>query len=88
VKTLWPSADDLVVDTPEIPAAPVVITPDRVYRPGERRGPQTTEFWLTLLTVGGSVAGFLSHVLPGPWAAMAVAVSTAAYNLSRGLAKG
>jgi hypothetical protein len=74
---------------PEIPAAPVVIVPDRVYPPGQapRRGPQTTEFWLTMVTVGGSIAGVLAHVLPGPWGAVAAAVATAAYNVSRGVAK-
>jgi hypothetical protein len=74
---------------PEIPAAPVVITPDRIYPPGQppRRGPQTTEFWLTLATLVGSAAGVLAHVVTGPWGALAAAVATAAYNISRGVAK-
>jgi hypothetical protein len=65
---------------PDVLAAPVTITP---VKPGTR----TTEFWLTLLVNGAAVAGGLAHVLPGPWAAVAAAVATAAYSLSRGLAK-
>ena len=74
---------------PEIPAAPVVIVPDRVYPPPPppRRGPETSEFWLTLVTLCGTLAGVLAHVLPGAWGAVAAAVATAAYNVSRGVAK-
>jgi hypothetical protein len=78
---IWPSADDLVMDAP-ILAAPVVIT-----RVRERRGPQTTEFWMSVVTIAGSIAGVAAHVLPGAWAAVAAAIASAAYSVSRAAAK-
>lgn len=61
-------------------AAPVVIS--RVVTPPPRRGWYTSEFWVTL----GVVAGAIMHVVPPTWS-FPIAILTAAYNLSRGLAK-
>lgn len=50
-------------------------------------GIRTTELWLAVLTDVGAVAAAAAGVLPARWAAVASAVSTAAYSLARGLAK-
>lgn len=52
-----------------------------------RRGYQTTEFWITVLTVIGALAAALAGDLSPQYAAFATAISTAAYALSRGLTK-
>jgi hypothetical protein len=52
-----------------------------------RRGYKTTEFWVTLLALVGLVASSASAHLPPRYAAIGVSVSTAAYAISRGLAK-
>jgi predicted acyltransferase len=53
------------------------------YKPGYR----TTEFAVTVLTAVGALAAALAGQLSPRWAAIAAAVSVAAYAISRGLAK-
>lgn len=50
-------------------------------------GIKTTELLVTVLADVGLVAFSISGALPAKWASVAVAVSTAAYAISRGLAK-
>lgn len=50
-------------------------------------GYTTTEFAVTVLTVVGFVAFAVADKLPARYAALATAVSAAAYALSRGIAK-
>lgn len=52
-----------------------------------KSGLLTTEFWATLLVNLGLVAAAISGNLPPKWAAVASAVSAAAYSISRGLTK-
>lgn len=47
----------------------------------------TTEFWITVLNIVGLVAAASVDVLPPRYAAIATAVVTALYTISRGLAK-
>lgn len=51
------------------------------------RGWQTSEFWMTALSHLGVILAAASGVLPAKYAALAVAASQVAYNVSRGLAK-
>jgi len=50
-------------------------------------GYTTTEFWATVLTSVGAVAAQIAGFLPDPWGAVVAGISTAAYAISRGLAK-
>jgi hypothetical protein len=50
-------------------------------------GIRTTEFWVTVATEVGIVAAALAGNLSPRYAALATAVSGAAYALARGLAK-
>lgn len=50
-------------------------------------GVQTTEFLVTALTAVGAVVASAADVLPARYAAIAAAVSTGLYAISRGLAK-
>lgn len=50
-------------------------------------GIYTTEFWITVLTAIGMVVASVADWLPDKYAAIAIAVSTAAYAIARGLAK-
>lgn len=50
-------------------------------------GYKTTELLLSVLTIVGSVAFAIADKLPARYAAVASAVSAAAYALSRGLTK-
>jgi hypothetical protein len=52
-------------------------------------GWKTTEFWLTLTVVGGSVLTELSHVniLPPKYAGLAAAVAAGLYAVGRGIKK-
>jgi hypothetical protein len=50
-------------------------------------GFRTTEFLLAVLTAVGTTAASLAGVLSPRWAAVASAVATFAYSLSRGIAK-
>jgi hypothetical protein len=50
-------------------------------------GYKTTEFYATLAANVGVLGAALSGVLSPKYAAIAAAVSVAAYNVSRGLAK-
>lgn len=59
------------------PSSPTNLTP----------GWQTSEFWMTALSHLGVILAASSGVLPAKYAALAVATSQVAYNLSRGLAK-
>lgn len=50
-------------------------------------GMKSSEFWVTLASVVGLAAASIAGSLPGKWAAIASVVATAAYAVSRGLAK-
>lgn len=50
-------------------------------------GWKTSEFWMTALSHAGVLLAAAAGVLPPKYAALAVAASQVAYNLSRGLAK-
>lgn len=50
-------------------------------------GYKTTEFWVALLVSLGVLVAALADQLPPKYAALASAVSGAAYAISRGLAK-
>lgn len=52
-----------------------------------KAGYKTTEFWITLCSIIGLVASSAAASLSPRYAAIGVAISTAAYALSRGLAK-
>jgi len=52
-----------------------------------KSGWKTTEFWVTALAVVGLVASAATSSLNPKYAAIGAAVSTAAYAISRGLAK-
>lgn len=52
-----------------------------------RKGYQTTEFWVTVLSIIGLVASSASASLSPKYAAVGASVSAAAYAISRGLAK-
>lgn len=50
-------------------------------------GWKTSEFWMHMLVLVGSVATTAAGILPAKIAAIAATVSTVAYSLARGLAK-
>lgn len=50
-------------------------------------GWQTSEFWMTALSHAGVLLAAASGILPSKYAALVVAASQFAYNISRGLAK-
>ena len=52
-----------------------------------KAGWKTTEFWVTALSILGLVVSAASAGLSPKWAAVGASVSTAAYAISRGLAK-
>jgi hypothetical protein len=71
---------------PTVAVLPAVVTPEVV-----RRGWRTSEFWLTIAIVGlNHLLGALQHQ-PGPIGmiaqAMADALATGAYAVSRGMVK-
>lgn len=50
-------------------------------------GWKTSEFWVTSLSIIGLVASSVAASLTPRYAALGVAISVAAYSVSRGLAK-
>lgn len=60
---------------------PILAAPVEINR--VKSGVRTTEFWVTLAAMATAVA---QHV-PAPWGWVTMAVASAAYSLSRGLAK-
>ena len=50
-------------------------------------GYKTTEFYVALLTIVGATIAALAGNLSPKYAALAAAISTAAYAIARGLAK-
>ena len=50
-------------------------------------GWQTSEFWMTALSHAGVLLAAASGILPSKYAALVVAASQVAYNISRGIAK-
>lgn len=50
-------------------------------------GITTSEFWVTVFTNAGILASAFTGVLNPHWAAIASAISVAAYGISRGIAK-
>lgn len=59
------------------------VTPTKQVVPGWK----TTEFWVSVATIVGALTATLAGNLPDKYAAIATAVSAAAYAISRGLAK-
>lgn len=51
-------------------------------------GYKTTEFWVTVTTALAGLVGQFGELIPPPWGLVVSAVVTAAYNISRGFAKG
>lgn len=49
-----------------------------------KRGIYTSEFWLTIAT---TLVALVTDVVPPTWKAVVLAVTSAAYTVSRGLAK-
>ena len=52
-----------------------------------KSGWKTTEFWGTILSVVGGASLGLKDIVPPSVAGIMIAISTAAYAISRGLAK-
>lgn len=52
-----------------------------------RKGVKTTEFWLTLATNLGALTATIADAVPPRYTAIAIAISTGLYALSRGWAK-
>jgi len=52
-----------------------------------RKGWHSSEFWFSVFVSASSIIGALAHFLPPNYAALAVAISGAAYTISRGLSK-
>jgi hypothetical protein len=50
-------------------------------------GWKTTEFWVTTLATVGSLTAAVAGFVPGPWGLVAAGLSSAAYAISRGIAK-
>lgn len=50
-------------------------------------GIKTTEFWITTLTIVGTVGTALAGVLPASIAVPVAAIASGAYAVARGLAK-
>lgn len=68
---------------PNGPALAISTTPAQPQKPGW----QTTEFWVSGLTIASVVTGALIGVLPGQASAYAAGISAGAYSIARGLAK-
>lgn len=51
------------------------------------KGYKTTEFWVTAFIQFASAVGMVGHFLPSKYGFIAMAASTSAYAISRGLAK-
>lgn len=51
------------------------------------KGYKTTEFWVTAFIQFASAVGMIGHFLPSKYGFIAMAASTSAYAISRGLAK-
>lgn len=52
-----------------------------------KTGWKTSEFWMSALTSVSSITLTVAGILPAKYAAIATAISTMAYSISRGLAK-
>jgi len=52
-----------------------------------KAGWKTTEFWVSALSIVGLVVSAATTSLSPKWAAVGATISTAAYAISRGLAK-
>lgn len=63
--------------------------PDSTAAPAQPQKPgwQTTEFWITSLTITAVVTGALVGFLPGQASAYALGISGGCYAIARGLAK-
>lgn len=67
---------------PNLPAA-YTAAPVEIVRVPPKPGIRTTEFWVTVSTIVAAV----THALPSAWSWVPMALATAAYSISRGLAK-
>lgn len=70
-----------VTTSKKVPAKVAKVT--KTHPPGW----QTTEFWVTQLTITAVVLSALDGVLPAKYAAIAVAISQGAFAIARGIAK-
>jgi len=70
----------LYKEEPTVSVVPVKSAP-------AKPGWQTTEFWVSVLTVIGGVAAAQQNAVPDRYAAYLAMASTIAYALSRGIAK-
>lgn len=52
-----------------------------------RRGIRTTEFWILILSNVAIIAAAFEGVLPPKWAAIATAISSSTYSITRQLIK-
>lgn len=52
-----------------------------------KAGIKTTEFWMTIVTIVASAAATLQDILDPKYAAIAAAISSVGYSISRSLVK-
>lgn len=52
-----------------------------------KSGVYSSEFWVTILTIIGSIAGSLEKILDPNYAAIAATISTIVYTVSRAFVK-
>lgn len=50
-------------------------------------GWQTTEFWVTKLSLAAMILGTVAGYIPGTWSVVGGAIAAGLYAISRGLAK-
>lgn len=53
----------------------------------QKRGYQTSEFWLSLLGTVAGLAGTVGGLIPPPWGLIVAAVLPAVYTVARTIAK-
>ena len=56
-------------------------------KPVVKDGWKTSEFWVTVFTVLGTMAGQVQGMIPAPWGIIVTAVITCGYQISRALVK-
>ena len=52
-----------------------------------KAGIKSSEFWISAIMIGGAVLTALADKIDGNWAIVCAALATAAYTISRGMAK-
>jgi hypothetical protein len=53
----------------------------------QKKGYQTSEFWLSLLGTAAGIAGTVGGVIPQPWGVILATVLPAVYTIARTAAK-